>query len=185
MVHLFQTTYPDRSRGSISPCSPWGRTKRTFSSGVLGVIDPRKKNLTAKVHLKYVKCWGVQIKNTRILILFADTFSPLPFFLCVSQTDHLEYYISPCSIHSLESEFLIESSIIHHHHWITCQILLKQMGSYWFYSDSVWSVHLLGGLRHDELACLLSDVSVLTILNPLASQSAVGESIYQRMLVTL
>ena len=34
--------------------------------GVLGVIDPRIK--IAKVHPKYVKCWGVQIKNTRILI---------------------------------------------------------------------------------------------------------------------
>ncbi len=29
-----------------------------FISDVLGVIDPRK-NSAAKVHTKYVKCWGV------------------------------------------------------------------------------------------------------------------------------
>ncbi len=37
--------------------------------GVFGVIDPRK-NWTTKVHPKYVKCWGVQIKDTKILIFF-------------------------------------------------------------------------------------------------------------------
>ncbi len=29
---------------------------------------------TAKVHLKYVKCWVVQINDTRIFILFTDAF---------------------------------------------------------------------------------------------------------------
>ncbi len=50
---------------------PRGVGPNYFSSG-----ETPEKNSTAKVHLKYVKCWGVpvgvQIKNTRILILFAD-----------------------------------------------------------------------------------------------------------------
>ena len=39
--------------------------------GCFGGSRPQK-NLTAKVHPKYVKCWGFQIKTTRILILFAN-----------------------------------------------------------------------------------------------------------------
>ncbi len=37
--------------------------------------------LGVKVHTKYVKCWGVKIKNTKIFILFADAFSALPFLI--------------------------------------------------------------------------------------------------------
>ncbi len=48
----------------------------------LGSITPKtsemkktpEKKLIAKVHPKYVKWWGVQINDTRILILFADAF---------------------------------------------------------------------------------------------------------------
>ncbi len=58
----------------------------SFISGVLGAIDP-KKNLTAKVHPKYVKCWGAQIKNTRNLILFADDFITTIYLHVNSQSD--------------------------------------------------------------------------------------------------
>ena len=64
---------PDRFRVSISPCSQCARAELTFSSQsrLWGDRSP-EKNSIAKVHPKYVKWWGVQINNTRILILFAD-----------------------------------------------------------------------------------------------------------------
>ncbi len=46
---------------------------RIFFWGLWGDRPPGKK-LTAKVHPKYVKSWGVQIANTRIAFLFADAF---------------------------------------------------------------------------------------------------------------
>ncbi len=58
-------------------------TPKTSGSGYLELVTwarrPRwksqfEKNLTAKVHLKCVKCGGVWNANTRIAFLFSDTF---------------------------------------------------------------------------------------------------------------